>query len=277
MNFLLFGKLSVNIQRKTALSLERKEKICALLKSIETGDTSAVSVVNEHQYIQHNPQTKEGGEGLAELFKRLSKSSPKVNIVRIFSDGDFVFGHTEYDFGSPKVGFEIFRFEDEQAVEHWDNIQPRKGPNVSGHSMVDGERLSKDEDKTEENRTLVEKFINEVLLEAHFNELPQYVSESYIEHNPEGQDGLQALQKVLLLSKSNTETNTQYLISKYKKLHRVLADGNFVLTVCEGQKGEALCSLYDLFRVHQGKIVEHWDTVEIIPPKSEWKNQNGKF
>ena len=36
-------------------------------------------------------------------------------------------------------------------------------------------------------------------------------------------------------------------------------------------------SFYDLFRVHGGKLVEHWDTTEAIPPRSEWKNNNGKF
>ena len=85
------------------MSSERKDKIIALLKSIETGEVSAVQVVNETKYIQHNPQTKEGGEGLAELFKRLSKSSPTVNVVRIFSDGDYVFGHMEYDARQGKV------------------------------------------------------------------------------------------------------------------------------------------------------------------------------
>ena len=38
-------------------------------------------------------------------------------------DGDFVFAHTEYDFATSRVGFEVFRFEDDLAVEHWDNIQ----------------------------------------------------------------------------------------------------------------------------------------------------------
>ena len=57
----------------------KKEQICKLLKGIETGDPASVSVVNEEEYIQHNPQTQEGSEGLAELFKRLSETSPRVN------------------------------------------------------------------------------------------------------------------------------------------------------------------------------------------------------
>lgn len=64
----------------------RKQKIYNLLKGIETGDPESVKVVNEDKYIQHNPQTLEGGEGLAQLFKRLSKTNPKVEIVRLFEE-----------------------------------------------------------------------------------------------------------------------------------------------------------------------------------------------
>lgn len=42
-------------------------------------------------------------------------------------DGGFVFTHIEYDFSDENVGFEVFRFEDEDdhAVKHWDNVQSR--------------------------------------------------------------------------------------------------------------------------------------------------------
>ena len=110
----------------------RKDQVRELLKSIETGDPAPIAVVNQEQYIQHNPQTHEGSEGLEALFKRLSKTSPRVNIVRAFEDGDYVFAHTEYDFAKSNIGFEVFRFDGDHIVEHWDNIQKRQGPNVSG-------------------------------------------------------------------------------------------------------------------------------------------------
>ena len=64
---------------------------------------------------------------------------------------------------------------------------------------------------------------------------------------------------------------------KYDTVHKVLGEGNFVLSVSEGTFAGAPTSFYDLFRVADGKIVEHWDTIETIPAQSEWKNQNGKF
>ena len=248
------------------LTAERQNKIHALLKGIETGDPASVEVVNSDKYIQHNPQTLEGGEGLIALFKRLSKTSPRVNIVRIFSDGNFVFAHTEYDFSTSRIGFEVFRFEEEQTVEHWDNIQSRKGPNSSGHSMVDGRIDICDLNKTEEHRAFIRSFLETVLIGGQLNELKSFVAEMHIEHNPHMSDGLPALHKAL----------SEHTIC-YEKAHRVLVEGNFVLSVCEGYRDGEHSSFYDLFRIESSKIVEHWDTTEKIAPRSEWKNDNGKF
>ncbi|SMF46762.1 Predicted SnoaL-like aldol condensation-catalyzing enzyme [Alteromonadaceae bacterium Bs31] len=254
------------------MTAERKNKIRAMLKGIETGEPESVAVVNPDKYIQHNPQTHEGREGLAALFKRLSQTSPRVNVVRIFSDGDFVFGHTEYDFSTSRVGFEVFRFEGEYTVEHWDNIQSRRGPNPAGHSMVDGSVKVTDLPKTEENRALVTEFVDSVLIGRDMARLPRFVSATYLEHNPQFSDGLASLQAALAAQHDDGNSALCYV-----KRHRILAEGNFVLSVCEGFRHGAHTSFYDLYRVECGIIVEHWDTTESVPPPSEWKNDNGKF
>jgi predicted SnoaL-like aldol condensation-catalyzing enzyme len=255
------------------MTSKRKSQICALLKGIETGDEESVAVVNPDKYIQHNPQTHEGGEGLAALFKRLSKSSPRVNIVRVFSDGDYVFAHTEYDFSTSRIGFEVFRFEGDLTVEHWDNIQSRKEPTPSGHTMVDGVIEVTDLENTEPNRELAEAFVHKVLISGQIEMLSQYVnSEHYIEHSPYREDGLPALQTAL-----TARTPNDGITMRYERAHRLLVEGNFALSVCEGLLNGAHTSFYDLFRVAESKIVEHWDTTETIPARSKWKNDNGKF
>jgi predicted SnoaL-like aldol condensation-catalyzing enzyme len=255
------------------MTSKRKDQICTLLKGIETGDETSIAVVNPEEYIQHNPQTHEGGEGLAALFQRLAKSSPRVNIVRIFSDSDYVFAHTEYDFDTSRIGFEIFRFEDDLTVEHWDNIQPREGPNPSGHSMVDGPTEATDLDRTKFNREIVRSFVADVLINGQLDKLEHYIDdECYSEHSPRIGDGLSALRSAL----SDPAPN-EGITGKYDTMHRILAEGNFVLTVSEGSVNGIHSSFFDLFRVAHGKIVEHWDTTEAVPPRSEWKNDNGKF
>ncbi len=254
------------------MSTARKEQIRALLKGIETGDPAAVTVVNQEKYIQHNPQTHEGSEGLAALFKRLAKTSPRVNVVRVFADGNYVFGHTEYDFSTRRIGFEVFRFEDDQVVEHWDNIQPRRGPNPSGHCMVDGPTEAVNLEHTEANRAFVRAFIEEVLIGRRVDRLVHYVdSDGFTQHNPTLEDGIGALEAELEAVSAGRP------VVEYKRLHRILAEGSFVLAVSEGFRDGAHSSFYDLFRVSEGKLVEHWDTIEAVPPPSEWKNENGKF
>ena len=254
------------------MTVSNKDKIEALLKCIETGETEPVSVVNEEKYIQHNPQTHEGSEGLAKLFQRLSKTEPKVNMVRGFEDGDYVFAHMEYDFSSRKICFEVFRFQGGQAVEHWDNIQERHGPNKSGRSMVDGPTQATDHNLTESNRALVRSFVENALVGDQLDKLTDYIAtEIYAEHNPHFSDDLSALQSTLEKS-DNGERHVNY-----QRVHRVLANGNFVLCVSEGELGGNHSAFYDLFRIENGKIVEHWDTTEKVAPQSEWKNDNGKF
>ena len=41
--------------------------------------------------------------------------------------------------------------------------------------------------------------------------------------------------------------------------------------------GSSRWCYYDFYRIRNGKIAEHWDTIEPIPPRTEWKNSNGKF
>lgn len=250
----------------------KKDQIRALLKSIETGDPGPVAVVNEAKYIQHNPQTQEGSEGLAALFKRLSETSPRVNIVRAFEDGDFVFGHTEYDFASRRIGFEVFRFEDGQAVEHWDNIQARLGPNEAGRSMVDGPIEAVDLGQTESNRALVRSFVELVLVGGQVDKLLDYIdTDAFADHNPRLAGDAAALRTALEATQDGVG------LIDYQRVHRVLAEGSFVLCVSEGYAGGVHSAFYDLFRVAGARLVEHWDTTEKIAPRNEWKNDNGKF
>ena len=278
---LVFSFIACNETKEQNLSSKKeikknfteKQKVVDLLKSIETGATEPVSYINPDKYIQHNLTIEDGLEGFGAVLDMLPPNTAKVNTVRVFQDGDFVFTHTDYNFFGPKIGFDIFRFEDGEIVEHWDNLQetPKK-LNPSGYSMIDGPTKVSNTNKTEVNKILVKDFVKEILINGKFKKLSKYFNgNEYIQHNPQISDGLSGLMQAL------ENLASQGIMIKYEKIHRVLGEGNFVLVVSEGKFGKKLTSFYDLFRVENGKIKEHWDVIETIPPRTEWKNENGKF
>jgi predicted SnoaL-like aldol condensation-catalyzing enzyme len=251
----------------------RKTQVVALLKSIETGEKGPGAIVNPNKYIQHNLAVGDGLSGLLEVLAALPEGSAQVNTRRVFADGDFIFAHTEYNFFGPKIGFDIFRFEDGLIVEHWDNLQETpSGPNTSGRTMIDGPAQATQLDQTEDNKTLVKSFVEEILIGCQMDRLSHYFDgDNYHQHNPQIADGLSGLGAAL---KTMAEAG---ITLKFDRVHRVLGEGSFVLAVSEGSLGGKACAYYDLFRVENQKIIEHWDTIEYIPPRSEWKNENGKF
>lgn len=251
----------------------RKQQVTALLKSIETGEPAPIAVISTEKYIQHNLGAADGLAGFGALLQQLPAGSARVNTVRVFEDGDFVFAHTDYNFFGPKIGFDIFRFEGGKIVEHWDNLQEKPGTaNPSGHTMTDGPTVVSDAGKTQVNKTFVKQFVEDILIHGRMEKLGGYIeANNYTQHNPQIADGLAGLGAALeAMAKAG-------ITMKYDRIHRVLGEGDFVLTVSEGSFAGKATSFYDLFRVHNEKIVEHWDTIEAIPPRSEWKNANGKF
>lgn len=250
-----------------------RQAVIALLKSIETGDPAPSLVIDPEHYIQHNLGAGDGLVGFTALLRALPSGSARVNTVRAFQDGDVVFTHTEYDLFGPKVGFDIFRFDNGRIVEHWDNLQATPGsPNPSGRSMIDGPTQAGDAQRTEDNKALVAAFVDEVLVNGRMDQVPRYFDgDQYLQHNPQIADGVSGLGKAL------GEMAKAGITIEYDRVHRVLGEGNFVLVTSEGRLAGQHVAFYDLFRAEDGKVREHWDTIEAIPPRSEWKNANGKF
>ena len=263
---------AANVQSETTMSI-RKKQVVDLLKAIETGAGEPVAVINPEKYIQHNLGAADGLAGFSQLLKALPPGSARVDTKRVFQDGDYVFAHTDYNFFGPKTGFDIFRFENGRIVEHWDNLQEKPAaPNPSGHTMLDGERSATDLSRTEANKTLVRTFVDDILVNGRMDRLAGYFDgDNYLQHNPQIADKLSGLGAAL------EAMAKQGVTMKYDRVHRVLGEGNFVLVASEGNFAGSHVSFYDLFRVQGGKIAEHWDTIEPISPRAQWKNNNGKF
>lgn len=130
--------------------------------------------------------------------------------------------------------------------------------------------IAADRAQLDANKKTVLAFYEAGINEKDFAKAAQYVGPRYIQHNPTAADGLEGFKRFI-----------DFLREKYPQAHseikRVFADGDYVIlhvhAVREpGTRGNAIV---DIFRLENGKIVEHWDVIEPIPAQAA--NANGMF
>ena len=253
------------------------QKALNLISTFATGDAKQAASLLDEGYIQHNLAYGTGRDAFVGSVEYLASAPVKTTVknIRAFEDGDKVFLQNVYNFAGAgeQVAFDIFRFNGQGLIaEHWDNLANIAEPNPSGRTQIDGPVEASDLDKTEENRALIEAFLVDVMQGKHPEKTPEYFAgDAYLQHNTGIADGLSGLGAAL----EALATNGIQMI--YDRTHQVLAQGNFVLGVSEGSFGGKPTLYYDLWRVENGKVAEHWDVMETIAHSADWQNENGKF
>lgn len=245
----------------------------AFTQLMQQKDITAFDSYWGNPFIQHNPQFPDGTE-VPKVAVEGAFKNPQFSyeLVRAIGEGDLVALHSRYVgfWTEPTVAFDIFRVQDGKLVEHWDCVQEEVTQTVNGHTMLDGATEIKDREKTQANKQVVQNFAKTILIEGKYDQLGQFlVGEGYIQHNPDLPDGVSGLGKAL------QELAQRGITFTIQKVHRVIAEGNFVLTQSEGLLGSKPYAYYDLFRVEDGKIAEHWDVLQEIPSTSA--NHNTMF
>jgi predicted SnoaL-like aldol condensation-catalyzing enzyme len=125
--------------------------------------------------------------------------------------------------------------------------------------------------KLEDNKRIVTEFYKKALFEGDVDTAVRlYGGKSYTQHTPFAADGFDGLRNYI-----------KWIAEKYPNtrggIKRVLADGEFVILHCHytgffGRNGDAII---DIFRLEDGKLVEHWDVIQAIPETS--LNENTMF
>lgn len=237
----------------------------------------AVTKYTGARYTQHSTGVRDGVEGFVEFFEPFLKRNPNrdIQIVRGLVDGQYVFVHAYQSLNNGEYEWVTTDFfdtdENDKIIEHWDVIAPFSPSNPSGHSSVDGPTEVIDLDKTEENKELVRNLLKDGLMRGGNPEnLAKYIStKQYIQHNKEVADGLEHFQK--LASAPNRPLN-------YEEIVLMVGQGNFVATLSKANWNDGKLNQdyaqVDLFRIENGKVVEHWDNVE---PVLENDVNSGKF
>jgi predicted SnoaL-like aldol condensation-catalyzing enzyme len=133
-------------------------------------------------------------------------------------------------------------------------------PAVAAHDLSQMER----------NKRAVVDFYEKAINQKDFEAAAKHFGPRYTQHNPNAADGPEGLRAFI-----------GFLKEKFPQLRseikRVFAEGDYVIlhvhSVREpGTRGSAIV---DIFKLEDGKIVEHWDVVQPIPERAA--NSNGMF
>ncbi|MFK7989774.1 MAG: nuclear transport factor 2 family protein [Sandaracinaceae bacterium] len=254
------------------------EVVNAVFAAVAAGDEGAIEELVREDYIQHSALAPDGRAGLLASLETLQ--SLTIEPHRQIVDGDLVTLHSTYTFpdGSQQVAFDVFRIEEGLLAEHWDAFQPLvpASETVSGRSMVDGPTVPDAAADTAGNRALVTEFVDVILTQGQFDRITDFIStEMYLQHNPLIGDGLEGLGA---FTASLDENGLAFF---YTSSPLVVAQGDFVMVGSEGRFGPMddppYAVFYDLFRVENGRIVEHWDVIPAGPDPDALPHDNGFF
>jgi predicted SnoaL-like aldol condensation-catalyzing enzyme len=240
------------------------EKVLTMIQGIRTSDAElATKYINPAKYIEHNPFSADGIDGLRHYIRRFPDENYHLKVLRIFQDGPYVFTQEEGHILGRSVFFDIFRFEDDLIVEHWVFSAKGEPPNQSGHTQSDGPTQSKPTEDKETNKSFMREYYETVHIAGNHSQIPKYFSGNHcIRHEPGVQDGVEAfIRDVDAARHHRTIDAIKYLFGQ----------DDFVFVAAKGSLEGHPCVYVDLYRVENEKIAEHWGIVEKL---DDWKNPN---
>lgn len=269
------GKIVLTVREGGTTELARQ-----LLTDAFSGDTAIVDRIVRPDYIQHNPLAPDGPDALKFFGASIREQFPEITFVpqRAIADGDLVLLHSNVVFvpGTPGTAvFDIFRFQDGKIAEHWDVLQEVPATTANGNDMFSTlshpqTRAAQQPWFTDFNKKVVAAFLDQLMVNKDLTAFDTYVSDDYRQHNPNIPDGVAG-------AKAGLGGYFQQFPQLSVVPKRVIAQGDLVAVhshyvAAPSDRGQAVV---DLFRVRNGKIVEHWDAIQDVPETAA--NDNTMF
>jgi predicted SnoaL-like aldol condensation-catalyzing enzyme len=203
------------------------------------------------QFVQHSPLCGDGWEGLQQLTDKAKSGGAQYELLRAFGADNMAVLHARVTGLAevPLILFNLYRVEDGLIAEHWEGVGPE-----TDAGMTAGTTEASDLGGTARNKELVRQLIEEVLIPGDRAALNNYLDDGLVRHAAAADD----------------DGELEYL-----KLHRILAEGDFVFTLSEGAVARTPHSIHNLFRVDRGKVVELWEIRAPVPKRLP--HDNGLF
>ncbi len=130
--------------------------------------------------------------------------------------------------------------------------------------------LAADERQMEENKKIVAAFYDAAVNQKDFEKASQYLGARYTQHNPLAADGREGFKGFITFLKDKFPNNRS-------EIKRIFADGDYVIVHVHAVREPSTRgnAIVDIFKLENGKVVEHWDVIQPIPEKAA--NDNGMF
>jgi predicted SnoaL-like aldol condensation-catalyzing enzyme len=262
------------------LSYPKSVAVRVLTGVFEHGDTKVVDQFVRAGYVEHNPQRSGGAPALKNLARAFHRQFPRAeyDVKRVLAQGDLVLVHSHVVATPGSCGvavFDIFRFQNGKIAEHWDTTQQVPATTANGNTMFSTESLPRTAQPqklwlTAYNQQRVTTYLDQLMVQKDTTAIGRFVGTEFHQHNPNIPDGVAGL-------KAGIGGYLQMFPQVAYLPKRVIAEGDLVAVHSHvvNTPGERGAANVDLFRVRDGKLVEHWDVIQPVPATSA--NDNTMF
>lgn len=226
-----------------SLAEQNKEAVFNALNGLFVQkNTSAIDQYWADPYLQHNPVAASGVATFKSFMAPfVTQSSFNYEMLRIYAECDLVVVQGRYS-GTGLI-FDMFRVANGKLVEHWDSDSNQS-------STADGPSEVQDLAATHSNRETIDQLYAKGLIPNDQGIIAGYFANNAVIHRTNSNDFINHLTRSAI---------------RYSEVHRVIADGNFVFVLAEAKLNGQSYALYDLYRLDEGVIVEHWDSRRKVP------------
>jgi predicted SnoaL-like aldol condensation-catalyzing enzyme len=134
-------------------------------------------------------------------------------------------------------------------------------PNVSGHTQIDGLVATNTSPEVEAaNAQLIADYIDTALVKQQWQDVDRFFDNGrYVLHGPLFADGIESVRSFFTAAR-DAGTPLVYLNPMV-----VLSSGEYVLAVSRTMSGNTMTAYWDLWRITDGFIAEHWDIIQHVP------------
>jgi len=266
---------------------------------LEGGHLDLAPKYQAEDYIQHNPNANTGRAGFVEFFSKFAK--PKNPIPATLSNppvvkgakGDYVWLVFESEQKDPRDAsktyhsnsFDVLRIQNGKVQEHWDSAQkmPGSGAVKTGVSpkppmQWNAGKLSKEEEKT---LALGTEELRDMLQFGHLELADKTMDPGYIQHNPNVPQGRDGFKQFMSRIPGRRPEDAKPITQEWPNPPVLtLVNGPYCFFMWDRTAKdpddagrEYKWNHFDVVRVENGLIKEHWDEARINPPQAGGKKQ----